>query len=202
MGGMGPPSATGSSARRNEEEPMSGIHAAATKAAIVAQLQGFIAGLQKRLPNAQFTLGNATLTTPALVTLCENVIAAITAVNVAQVAAKDAVTQLRDTMTKARPVLKALRAQLVTMFEGSAQALGDFGIVVKTRTPLTTAQTAAKVAKAKATRKARGTTSKKQKLAVKGNVTGVIVTPVTAPAPQPEPPAQTAPNANVAPATK
>jgi hypothetical protein len=39
------------------------------------------------------------------------------------------------------------------------------------------------VAKRDATRQARGTTSKKQKLAVKGDVTGVVLTPVTAPAP-------------------
>ncbi len=62
--------------------------------------------------------------------------------------------------------------------------------------------TAAAVAKATATRKARGTTSKKQKLAIKGNVIGVNVTPVTAPpvatppAPAQEPvsPAPTAPS--------
>jgi hypothetical protein len=42
----------------------------------------------------------------------------------------------------------------------------------------------------RATRKARGTASKKQKLAIKGDVTGVVVTPVTAPT---APPAGTGP---------
>ena len=48
----------------------------------------------------------------------------------------------------------------------------------------------------RATRLARGTTSKKQKLAVKGDVTGVIVTPVTHAGPSPSPtaaPAEPAP---------
>jgi hypothetical protein len=53
-------------------------------------------------------------------------------------------------------------------------------------------QLAARAAKAAATREARGTTSKKQKLAVKGNVTGVTVTPVTAPSAAPSPSAQPA----------
>ena len=62
---------------------------------------------------------------------------------------------------------------------------------------MTTQQLAARAAKAKATRLARGTTSKKQKLAVKGNVTGVIVTPVTVPTAatpvSPAPPASATP---------
>jgi hypothetical protein len=44
---------------------------------------------------------------------------------------------------------------------------------------LTVEQQAAKKAKAEATRAKRGTTSKKAKLAIKGDVTGVVVTPVT-----------------------
>ena len=60
--------------------------------------------------------------------------------------------------------------------------LADFGLAPrKEPAPKTTEEKAAAAAKAKATRQARGTTSKKQKLTVKGNVTGIIVTPVTAP---------------------
>ena len=62
-------------------------------------------------------------------------------------------------------------------------------------------QAAAK-AKAKATRIARGTRGPKAKKVVKGNVTGVEITPVTAPAAAPEPAtAQPAANASSAPTT-
>ena len=46
---------------------------------------------------------------------------------------------------------------------------------------MTSEQYAARAAKARATREARGTTSAKQKLTVKGDVTGITVTPITAP---------------------
>src|SRR6202035_2367644 len=88
-------------------------------------------------------------------------------------------------------------------FTGATQTLADFGLEPpKARKPLTSEQRAAAAAKATATRKARGTTSKKQKLAIKGNVIGVNVTPVTepaaatppAPAQEPVSPAPTAPS--------
>ena len=70
----------------------------------------------------------------------------------------------------------------------SASVLADFGLVPeKARTPLTVEQKAAAKAKRDATRKARGTMGKKQKLEVVGNVTGVAITPITAPAAQPAP---------------
>ena len=69
-------------------------------------------------------------------------------------------------------------------FGDSPAVLADFGLTPKkARKPRTTEQLAAANAKSAATRKARGTTSKKQKLAVKGDVTGVLVTPTTATSP-------------------
>ena len=63
----------------------------------------------------------------------------------------------------------------------SASVLADFGLAPKkARTPLTVEQKAAAKAKRDATRAARGTMGKKAKLAVKGDVTGVEITPVTA----------------------
>src|SRR5260370_42069951 len=49
----------------------------------------------------------------------------------------------------------------------------------KVRTPMDSDKRAGAVAKMRATRKARGTTSRKQKLAIKGDVTGEHITPVT-----------------------
>jgi hypothetical protein len=68
------------------------------------------------------------------------------------------------------------------MFGSQPDVLADFGLQApKAKTPLTVEQKAAAAAKRKATRAARGTTGSKQKQSIKGNVTGVTVTPVTAP---------------------
>ncbi len=80
---------------------------------------------------------------------------------------------------RVRPILRAYAHVVLVAFADATAMLADFGIAPpKARTPMTAEQLAARAAKAKATRIARGTTSKKQKLAVKGDVTGVVVTPV------------------------
>jgi hypothetical protein len=87
-------------------------------------------------------------------------------------------------------------------YDGAPAVLVDFGLAPKkARAPLTTEQRAAVKAKAAATRAARGTLGKKQKLLVKGQVTGVVVTPVTATPPASAPPkgTTTATNAGTAP---
>jgi hypothetical protein len=71
--------------------------------------------------------------------------------------------------------------------------LADFGISLKQRGPLTVEEKTAAVAKRAATRAARHTMGPKQKLEVKGDVTGVVVTPVKAP--DPTVPAPTSPTA-------
>ena len=83
------------------------------------------------------------------------------------------------------PALLSLMAALVSYvkltYSESPDVLADFGLPPKTvRTQLTAEQQAAANAKREATRTARGTTSKKAKQAVKGNVVGVSVTPVVA----------------------
>jgi hypothetical protein len=138
----------------------------------LAFLQALSTGLQLHLPNGTFTIGSAPYTTASLITLAKSLTDAITAVNVAEATAKDAVAKLNALKVSAVPVLMALRRILVAMYSGTTQTLTDFGITPpKARTPLTAEQLAAKAAKARATRAARGTASKKKKAAVKGNVT-------------------------------
>ena len=68
-------------------------------------------------------------------------------------------------------------------FANQPTVLAGLGLAPrKPRTPLTAEQLAARVAKAKATREARGTKGSKQKAAIVGNVTGVSISPLTAPA--------------------
>jgi hypothetical protein len=73
-------------------------------------------------------------------------------------------------------------------FSTATQTLADFGLLPpKARKPMTVQTRAVATAKVRATRTARGTPSKKKKLAVKGDVTGVTVTPITTAAARPLP---------------
>ena len=76
--------------------------------------------------------------------------------------------------------MKQIRSNVAWMFSNQVSTLTAFAIAPrKVPVPLTAAKRAAAIAKAKATRLARGTTSKKQKAALTGDVTGVTITPVT-----------------------
>jgi hypothetical protein len=150
-------------------------------------MQALIFGLQKHSPSGQFTLDGIPYTTAALVQLFQSLANAITAVTAGQAQATELVASMRAVEAKVGPVFLALKTNLLGTYGTSTSTLADFGLQPKkARTPMTAEQKAASAAKAKATRAARGTTSKKQKLTVTGNVTGITVTPVTtvtAPAP-------------------
>jgi hypothetical protein len=167
------------------------------KADTLARVQALIAGTQKHFPNEQLKFGDATHTTASLVQALQGLVDAFPPVTAAHASVKDTVAALRATQAKVAPLMRAYRSFLRATFSNAA-LLGDFGMQApKARTPLVTDKRVVATAKLKATRAARGTTSKKQKLAVTGGVTGVIVTPVTHPAPA-TPPATPAGPAPVA----
>jgi peptidoglycan hydrolase CwlO-like protein len=129
-------------------------------------------------------------TTVSLVTLFQGFIDAINKVNAAQASAKDVVSAMHAAEATAVPVFLDLKTILQRTYGKTNQTLLDFGLTpAKARAPLTAEQKAAAQAKAKATRIARGTASKKAKSAIKGNVSGVTVTPNTV-VPAPASPAQ------------
>jgi hypothetical protein len=173
---------------------MSGTTSKVPKAVALARMQALIAGLQKHFPNQTLNFGKRTFTTASLTTLLQSVIDAIQVVNAAHSALRDAVSALRTVQAQAAPVIRDFRRFVFAMFGSAAQDLDDFGMQApKAPQPLSTEKRAAAVAKARATRKARGTDKgRKQRLSVKGDVTGVQITPVTeAPAsPNPQPPKQ------------
>jgi hypothetical protein len=153
------------------------------KATALAQVLALIAGTEKHFPTGQFTIGNTVYTSASLTQVLQGLANAMSALAAAQAAAKDALAAEEAAIAAVGPIVQAYRRIVVAAFANMAQTLGDFGVPApKARTPLTTEQQAVAVAKAKATRTARGTTSRKQKLAIKGNVTGVTVTPIVAPA--------------------
>jgi hypothetical protein len=158
-------------------------------ATALARVQALIAGTQKHFPSGQFTLGNVAYTSASLVQVLQSLTSAYATVSAAHASVKDGVAGLRALRAKSNPVLRAYVAYLRATFSDTAQ-LGDFGLEpAKVHKSLATEKRAVATAKLRATRKARGTTSKKQKLAVKGDVTGVTVTPVTHSGPQASPPA-------------
>jgi hypothetical protein len=159
----------------------------------VAHVQAIIAGTNKRFPNGTISFGNTTYTAAALVQLFQSLADAIAKVNASEASTRDTVTALRDVQAKVNPVLRDYRRFILATFGTASEALTDFGLTPpKARAPLTAEQRVAATAKTRATRTARGTTSKKQKAAVKGNVTGVTITPVVEPTAT-TPPAQPAP---------
>jgi hypothetical protein len=176
---------------------MSSITSVTNKATALALVQALIAGTQKRFPNGQFTLGNTAYTTASLVQTLQRLADALTALDTAHASVKDGVAALQATEKSVGPVIRDYRMFLRATFSNATVELGDFGMQpAKVRQPLVTEKRVIATAKLKATRAARGTTSKKQKLAVKGDVTGVVVTPVTthpAPASPPATPAGPAP---------
>jgi hypothetical protein len=157
-----------------------------SQAAALAGVQALIAGTQKHFPSAQFTLGNTVYTTANLVQIFQDLIAATAAVTPAQATATDAVAARRAMEAKVGPIIQAYVSYLRVTFSDAKAQLTDFGLQAKkARTPVSPQTRLTATAKAKATRAARGTVGKKKKLAVHGDVTGVIVTPVTATGPAP-----------------
>jgi hypothetical protein len=177
-----------------------------SKAATLAQLQALIAGLQQQLPKGTFTLVSTAYTTATLVTALQGVITALTNLDAAQAGAKAALVAWKAEHATMGPTVLALKRILQSMYANAPDTLAVFGLKPrKALAPRTAEEKAASAAKAAATRKARGTAGKKQKAAVKGNVTGVTITPVVAPtavaAQTPASPASTAQPATSQPAT-
>jgi hypothetical protein len=148
------------------------------------QASSLIAGIQKHLVNASMTFGGGTFTTTQVTAELQELVGLRNAVNAARASTKVKV----DAETAQAPALRAYMGAFVdfvrVQFGTQADVLADFGIAPKKApTPLTVEQKAAAAAKRAATRVARGTKSAKAKKGIKGAVTGVVVTPIVAPAP-------------------
>ncbi|HSY23512.1 MAG TPA: hypothetical protein VK841_15405 [Polyangiaceae bacterium] len=174
------------------------ITSQSTKSAALAQVQALIAGTNKTFPNAALTFGNATVQASSIVQDLQNLEQAMLALTAAQSNARDAVSALRTLEVSVGPLVRAYKRFLLATYGTSAQQLAVFGLQPpKARTPISTGTRATATAKARATRAARGTKGKKQKLAIKGDVTGVVVTPITNP-PEPKPEPSPSPSASPA----
>ncbi|MGH7269037.1 MAG: hypothetical protein ACREJ3_01290 [Polyangiaceae bacterium] len=168
-----------------------------SKDGIVALAKQFIAGTEKHLTNGtqvplvggSFTPAQITSKLQALVTLRGDVDAA-KATTKAKVATETA------NMPALRTFMSAFESFVKAAYGTSPDVLADFGIHPKPRVQLTVEAKVVAAAKRKATRAARHTMGAKQKMGVKGAVTGVLVTPITAATPT-----VVAPSSPMAPAT-
>jgi hypothetical protein len=145
----------------------------------VAEVTNLIAGTKKRFTNGSqtVTIENTPYTIDQIVALLTTILTNRSAVEAAQATASAKV----DAERAALPSLLAIVVAYVTFirltFGTSAEALADFGLEPpRAPVPLTAEQKAVAVAKRKATRAARGTTSAKaKKKSAKGNVTATLV---------------------------
>jgi hypothetical protein len=127
------------------------------------------------------TLASVAYTPAQITTALQTVVTLYSAVATAQSAVKAKLTAERAQVPPLLDLMVALVAYLKLTYSESPDVLADFGLgPKKERTPLTAEKQTAANAKRDATRKARGTTSKKAKQAVKGNVVDVTITPIVA----------------------
>jgi hypothetical protein len=157
-----------------------------------------IAGTKKRFPNPSQVLvfGGGNHTVAEVTSDMQSFVTNRTAVNQARAALQVALDADEAAAPSLLDIISEYTKFIRTTFGTAADALGDFDLKPpKAPAPRTAEQKAIAAAKAKATRAARGTTSTKQKKAVKGNVTAtLVVTPGTAaPAPAPVTEAPAAP---------
>jgi hypothetical protein len=171
-----------------------------SEATLAAQL---VAGIGKHLANiATLMFASGQFTPAQVVAQLQTLVALRQGVNDARATLEARLAAEASQAPTLREFMLAFVAFVKSTFSKSPDVLADFGLEPKkAATPLTVEQKAAKVAKAEATRKARGTMGKKKKLAVHGDVTGVVVTPVSASAPvaatvSPAPSAAPAPAGN------
>ena len=171
---------------------------ATTKQPTLAELQSLSTGIPLNCTGMTFLLAGTTYSATQALAIVSSFLTAESAVQQAKAAYKQTLTA-RDTVTASSgAIVRELREILVLNFSNSPPIMASLGVSLrKLPKPLSAAALAVRDAKAKATRLARGTESKKQKATVAGNVTGVSITPMVVPGPSVPATATPAPVATV-----
>jgi hypothetical protein len=166
------------------------------KTAEVSLAKQLIAGIGKHYGNVtSVTFLGKSMTPAEVTTSLQTLVNLRSDAETAKVAATTKIAAENAQAPALRTLMDAFVAVVRATYGTQPDVLADFGLrPTKARTPLTAEQKALAAAKNKATREARHTQGTKQKAGVKGNVTGVVITPVTAATPTPTPaPAASAP---------
>jgi hypothetical protein len=152
-----------------------------TVSALATQL---IAGTNKRLAGTtQILVAGSSYTPAQAIEKLQAIVNLRSDVDVAKASTKAKLATEKADMPALRAFMGAFVTFVKAAFSSQPDALADFGLHPKARTPLTVEQKTAAAAKRKATRAARNTMGSEQKKSVKGAVIGVTVTPITAPKP-------------------
>ena len=155
-----------------------------------------IAGRNKHLANTMQVMLVGGSFTPAQVTeRLQELVNLRNDVDAAKASTKARLAAEKANMPALRTHMDALVTFVKAAFGNAPDVLADFGLHPKARAQLTVEAKTAAAAKGKATRAARHTIGPKKKLSIKGDVTGIVVTPITS-----GPPVATAPIGPSAPA--
>jgi hypothetical protein len=172
------------------------------KAGVVARAQALIAGANKHLSNVtQVAVEGQSLTPAQVVEKLRALVDLRTAVDAAKASTKAKLAAEQTQTPSLRTFMGAFVMHVKGAFQNSPDVLADFGVAPKARAPLTVEAKTASVAKGASTRAARHTMGSKQRLAIKGDVTGVTVSPVEATQPAVTPPSSTPSTSPSTPAT-
>ena len=167
-----------------------------TKGQAVVLAKQLIAGAEKHLTGAtQVVLLGSSFTPAEITTKLQSLVTLRTEVDAAKASTKAKIAAESADMPSLLTFMSALRMYVKAAYGKSPDVLADFGITPKARVPLTVEAKAAATAKRAATRAARHTMGQQQKKEVMGDVTGVIVTPITAAMPTVAAPVSPTPSA-------
>ncbi len=151
------------------------------KGQVVALAKQLIAGTGKHLvTGTQVSFAGGSFTPDQIASELQSIVDLRTDVSAAQATARAKVAAETAQMPALRTFMSAYVSFVKAAYGTSPDALADFGINPKTRAQPTAEAKTAAAAKRKATRAARHTMGSKQKMGVKGDVTGITVTPITA----------------------
>ncbi|MHB8421086.1 MAG: hypothetical protein ACYDCL_23705 [Myxococcales bacterium] len=137
-----------------------------------AELESMDAGVLKDIPaTSTLTLNGSALTQAQIDTQIKTYLSTIEAADLAKAQYQTALVARRNQAIEARDFYLQLKRAVTAYFGTQSALLVDFGLKpAKARAVRTSAELALTAAKRKQTREARGTTSKKQKLAINPSV--------------------------------
>jgi hypothetical protein len=145
----------------------------------VAKDQKLIAGVQKHFAGASLVLPSKTYTAAEAVKILQERIDVTGPADAVLATYRNAVAAEKAKIADTKEFVLELEQLVRAMFGKNAETLADFGLAPRKRATPTTEAMALQIARAKATRAARGTAGPKQKAKIKG----VVPTP-----PNPIPP--------------
>jgi len=178
------------------------VNIATQKAGVAAEYQALIAGINTLLPSVDpFVLGNATISRADLLAKLQSLLNADNATKAAQTAYHNAVQSERSLTVAVAPLRAQLKLYLQSRFGKTSTQLQSFGFTPNKVPDKPVASKSTGVAKALATRKARGTLGKKQKSKIHGTVPAASAPTPPVATTTSSPPATTSPTVSPAPSS-